>query len=533
MKKRLLAMASAAVMFGLLSLMAVPSSSLSAGAAESQTYGDLTYKNYGGWIEITDCNTSVVSVEIPDKIDGKTVRDIGDNAFSGCSALEQITIPDCVENIKKSAFNGCKNLTAIDLPDKLKTIGLCAFANCGFTEITIPESVVTIERLAFTVTPITTITIPKNVETIGEGAFTCGSYGSGTLTKINVDAENTSFIVKDGVLLSYDQTELLCCPAAKEDKDYTMPKTVTTLYTDSFNGCTNIEQITISNNVTLIPERAFCDCVNLKEVTIPNSVTQIDKTAFAGDSQLTSVYLPKSVEQIKYQAFGYCTSLTDVYYAGTEDEWNAIDNDDNWLIKANIHYNYNGNIEKIKGDVNADGTFSVADVILLQKWLLTVPDTHLANWKAADFCEDGKLNVFDLCMMKRELLNQKPMLSDYISDFASLHKMPNQIIVSRNQALIRFDLMVQVAGDVISEDTMEWELSGSADADYISGVFRDTETNPPYYPVSSYCLITANGLGTIEVTGTEKRANGEKVVTIRMTFNVNENGEIDSNVVYQ
>ncbi|MDE6424584.1 MAG: leucine-rich repeat protein [Ruminococcus sp.] len=404
MKKRLLAITSAVVMSGMMSLITVPNSSLSAVAAKSNTYGDLTYINYGGWIEITDCNEYVVSVEIPDKIDGKTVRDIGENAFSGCFALEQVTIPDCVENIKTSAFNGCENLTTIDLPDKLKTIGLCAFANCGFTEITIPESVTTIERLAFTVTPITTINIPKNVGTIGEGAFSCGPYRSGTLTEINVDSENTSFTVKDGVLFSYDQTELLCFPAAKEDKDYTMPETVTTLYVDAFNGCTNIEQLTISDNVTLIPQRAFCNCVNLKEITIPDAVTQIDMTAFAGDSQLTSVYIPKSVEQIKYQAFGYCSSLTDVYYAGTEDEWNAIDNDDNWIINANIHYSYNGNTKKIKGDVNADGIFSVADVILLQKWLLTVPNTHLADWKAADFYEDDVLDVFDLCLMKRALI---------------------------------------------------------------------------------------------------------------------------------
>ena len=58
----------------------------------------------------------------------------------------------------------------------------------------------------------------------------------------------------------------------------------------------------------------------------------------------------------------------------------------------------------VKGDVNADGIFNIADVIALQKWLLAVPDTHLANWKAADLCEDEKLNVFDLCLMKRKLI---------------------------------------------------------------------------------------------------------------------------------
>ncbi|MCM1315656.1 MAG: leucine-rich repeat protein [Prevotella sp.] len=404
MKKRLLAMASAAVMSGMLSLMAVPSSSLFAGAAESQTYGDLTYKNYGNWIEITDCDTSVVSVEIPDKIDGKTVRDIGDNAFSGCSELSQIIIPDCVKNIKQSAFNGCSNLTTIDLPDNLSTIGSCAFANCGFTEVTIPESVVTIDCLAFAATPITTITIPKNVETIGEGAFFCGPWGRGTLTEINVDAQNTSFSVKDGVLFNYDQTELLCYPAGKKDTEYTMPETVTTLYVYAFDCCVNLEYITISDDVKVIPQNAFADCLNLKEITIPASNTLIDKTAFAGCSQLVSVYMPKSVESICYSAFQFCSSLTDVYYAGTEEEWNKIKNDSNEIIKANIHYNYNGNTEKVKGDVNADGVFSVADVILLQKWLLAVPNTHLADWKAADFYEDSVLDVFDLCLMKRALI---------------------------------------------------------------------------------------------------------------------------------
>lgn len=58
----------------------------------------------------------------------------------------------------------------------------------------------------------------------------------------------------------------------------------------------------------------------------------------------------------------------------------------------------------VRGDVNMDGKFNIEDVVLLQKWLLAVPDTNLANWKAADLCEDDRLNVFDLCLMKRMLV---------------------------------------------------------------------------------------------------------------------------------
>ena len=66
----------------------------------------------------------------------------------------------------------------------------------------------------------------------------------------------------------------------------------------------------------------------------------------------------------------------------------------------------------LMGDVNNDGEFNVADVVLLQKWLLAVPDTHLANWKSVDFCNDNVLNVFDLCLMKQELT--KKMVTTYV-----------------------------------------------------------------------------------------------------------------------
>ena len=60
----------------------------------------------------------------------------------------------------------------------------------------------------------------------------------------------------------------------------------------------------------------------------------------------------------------------------------------------------------IIGDINADGKFNISDVVILQKWLLAIPDAKLSDWKAADLCEDDRLNVFDLCLMKRMLIEQ-------------------------------------------------------------------------------------------------------------------------------
>lgn len=63
--------------------------------------------------------------------------------------------------------------------------------------------------------------------------------------------------------------------------------------------------------------------------------------------------------------------------------------------------------QQIQGDLNDDGMFDIADVVILQKWLLAVPDTTLANWKAADLCNDSRIDVFDLCLMKRALIQQQ------------------------------------------------------------------------------------------------------------------------------
>lgn len=61
----------------------------------------------------------------------------------------------------------------------------------------------------------------------------------------------------------------------------------------------------------------------------------------------------------------------------------------------------------IPGDVNDDGKFTITDVLLLQKWILAVPNTKLPNWQAADLNNDDCLNVFDCLLMKRLLLHNK------------------------------------------------------------------------------------------------------------------------------
>ena len=75
---------------------------------------------------------------------------IGSSAFSGCSGLTSITIPNSVIIIGEYAFSGCSGLTSITIPNSVTTIGSSAFSGCsGLTSITIPNSVTIIGYSAF------------------------------------------------------------------------------------------------------------------------------------------------------------------------------------------------------------------------------------------------------------------------------------------------------------------------------------------------------------------------------------------------
>lgn len=77
--------------------------------------------------------------------------------------------------------------------------------------------------------------------------------------------------------------------------------------------------------------------------------------------------------------------------------WRIAD-DGGWIVPESRN-------TAIRGDVNADGSFTAADAVAVQKWLLAVPGAALADWRAGDLCENNRIDVFDLCLLKRELFS--------------------------------------------------------------------------------------------------------------------------------
>ena len=219
--------------------------------AGAETYGDFEYSVLDdGTVEISGYNGSAEKVDIPEKIDGKSVTSIGyrafeycasltnvaipngvteicANAFSGCTSLTSITIPNSVTEIGSWAFNGCTSLTSITIPDGVTNIGMSAFDWCRDLEsITIPNSVTSIGESAFRYcTNLKGITIPSGVTSIGNGAF----ENCTNLTEIKVSTKNAKYVSVNGVLYNKNKTTIMCYPAGKKDKSYKIINSVSSI----------------------------------------------------------------------------------------------------------------------------------------------------------------------------------------------------------------------------------------------------------------------------------------------------------------
>lgn len=67
-------------------------------------------------------------------------------------------------------------------------------------------------------------------------------------------------------------------------------------------------------------------------------------------------------------------------------------------------YEYENTPATVKGDVNKDGEFTIADLVMTQKWVLG--SGKLTDWKAGDMDGNNIIDVFDICLMRIELIGK-------------------------------------------------------------------------------------------------------------------------------
>ena len=237
-----------------------------------------------------------------------SVTAIGSYAFSHCSSLKSVVIPEGVTSIGYYAFYECSSLESIEIPSSVTTIDGWAFHNCDSLEsVVIPEGVTTIGDYAFYhCSLLESVVIPGSVTTIGSSAF---SYCS--KLNITLSEENKSFIFDNGILYDNPVTQIIF--ANKNiSGDVEIFSGVTTIGSEAFFWCHSLESVVIPEGVTSIGNYAFCDCSSLESVVISSSVTSIGNYAFSSCSSLKSVVIPEGVTTIGSSAFYECSSLESI-----------------------------------------------------------------------------------------------------------------------------------------------------------------------------------------------------------------------------
>lgn len=184
--------------------------------------------------------------------------------------------------VGKAMLASCEKLKRIVLPLQTTKIEADAFRNCS---------------------SLHTIEVPTLVESIETSA------GCTALTEINVQAGNSHYCSKDGVLLSGDGKSILWFPMGKKG-EYTLPSTVTTVGDYAFRNC-RIETFRFADGLTSIGKYAFYNS-SVKEVSLPSTVKQIPTGLFQKCADLTTVHLGKNTEMLGDYVFDGCP-ITNLY----------------------------------------------------------------------------------------------------------------------------------------------------------------------------------------------------------------------------
>ncbi len=227
-------------------------------------------------------NSSLATISIP-----RSITNIGNLAFNDCPSLVGITVDE--QNPWFSSLNGVlfdKPQTALiqyptgsavgnySIPSTVTNIVTHAFSFCTMlTNVVIPEGVITNSPSAFlSSTRLATVALPADVTSIEGGAFElCYSLGS---IIIPASVTNLGIYAFAGTGLG----------------NVTIPGNVANIPYGAFEGCTGMTNAAICNGVTTIGEFAFDNCLSLTKVTIAASLTNIGTWAFWSCSNLSTVF---------------------------------------------------------------------------------------------------------------------------------------------------------------------------------------------------------------------------------------------------
>ena len=264
------------------------------------------------------------------------VKVIEEEAFYGVQSIDEVVLPEGVEEIGPRAFAD-SSVTAVNLPDSLTEIADDAFDPDADIDFSVNEGTYAWdwveEQTPLVPSPVSDFEFSDN----DDGTCTVSRYiGNDNVVVIpNTNAEGRAVIqIGDSAFKNCDSLTSITIPkgvtsigewAFKDCESLTsvtIPKGVTSIGRDAFFCCSSLTSITIPESVTSIGNAAFSSCSSLTSITIPEGVTWIENLTFYNCWSLTSITIPKGVTSIGEVAFLNCRSLTNIYCVEDSYAWN-------------------------------------------------------------------------------------------------------------------------------------------------------------------------------------------------------------------
>ena len=240
---------------------------------------------------------------------------IGDEAFSGCDSLTDITLGSSVKILGDKVFYTCKNLENVEIPSTVTDIGEKTFYSCPKLKEAVIKAGTVKKDTLYNCQALTTLIISDNATL--DASFTAG-YSKSTLNTVKIGkgaigdsafsncTNLTTVELGDGVT-SIGTSAFIRCTQLPS---ITIGSGVTSIGKNAFNGCAALTEAVIQSGA--IGESAFNGCISLTNVTLGNGVTSIGRNAFLKCKALTSMNIGSSVKTIESFAFSACSSLSEV-----------------------------------------------------------------------------------------------------------------------------------------------------------------------------------------------------------------------------
>ncbi|MBQ8716028.1 MAG: leucine-rich repeat protein [Prevotella sp.] len=320
---------------------------------------------------------------------GSKITSIGKDAFYNCSSLQEITIPNAVKSLGEYAFYGCSGMTSAKIGNGITAINKSTVSGCSaLKDIQIGTGVMTIDTYSFSrCSSLPMIEIPKNVTDIKDYVFQSCSQLK------NVNIADREEVLNLG---SNDSSPLFAhCPLEEvyiggnisystgSNKGYS-----------PFYRNTSLQTVTITDKETEISPNEFYGCTSLKNVSIGDGVTTIGNWAFSGCSSLENFSYGSMVNSIGQEAFSDCTAMTKlVSHAATPPVCGsqALDDINKWACTLSVpkgatasyqaadqwkeffFINDELEIATLLGDANGDGVVNVTDIVSVVNIILSDP----------------------------------------------------------------------------------------------------------------------------------------------------------------